>query len=767
MLGILPMMHTAVRRPLMASALVYVTTTLIIGRHVIANLASQIVGDRGDPVLNAAILAWNALNIPWTDRWYDFPGFHPATDALTFSEHLLGASPLATPLYWLTQDAVVAYNLTVLASYVLCGLAMFALIWHLTGSAAASFLAGFAYAFAPYRVSQLGHVQVLVAFWMPLALLGLHRFLDTRRRRWLALFGVCWMLQGAANGYFLVFFSLLIGLWVLWFVVLRARWRELGWIALAGLVSSLPLLPILLRFFEVHARYMLSRTLDAVIVHSADVSAVLCAPPGLSAYRDYGGTCRSEGELFPGLALVLLCAAAAAASWRLRGRTRAYRVATAISTVLLAAALVTIAVAASVAKDGPFLQAIGPLQLSASNVTRPFSQGIALLLLAAACSPAVWSAVRRSSVPGFYLLMVPLMWVFTWGPFPLLHGQPALARGPYAWLMLLPGLDGLRVPARFWMMAVICLCIGMGVVMAAALRGRRAVVTWMVAIVGAAGLAADGWTRLPADTLLPSPPRPDLIRGGVALTLPLGSSIALDVAAQLAAVEHGWVSANGYSGYEAPHYARLREASRQDQAGVMAPFLARADLHVIVSDVSPRHVELVERQPRVAFIAAANGLRQYRIPRQGTVPASEPRGEAVRIASVAASCETNKAPLALDGDLTTRWECGLQRAGQQITADVGTVTTVGQVIPALGRYETDYPRRLVVETSTDGVAWSPAWDGDTLVETFEALVRDPRQTRIVIPFTPRPARYVRLRLASEDNTWYWSIAELEVWSGAP
>jgi hypothetical protein len=759
------MTDPAFRRPFVASVLVYVATTLLIGRHVIANLSSQIIGDLGDPVLNAAILAWNAQNIPWTDRWYNFPGFYPAVGALTFSEHLLGASPLATPLYWLTQDAVVAYNLTVLASYVLCGMAMFALIWHLTGSAAASFLAGFAYAFAPYRASQLGHVQVLVAFWAPLALLGLHRFLETRRRRWLALFGAGWMLQGAANGYFLVFFSLLIGLWVLWFVVFRARWRDLGWITLATLLSSLPLIPILLRFVEVHGRYMLSRPVDAVIAHSADVSAVLCASQRLAAVRPYAGTCSPEGELFPGLALILLCAGAAVVSWQLRGRTRGYRIGTATSTILLVAALAMIAVAASVARHGPFLQTIGPLEMSASSVLRPFSQAIVLLLLAAVFSPALWNAVRRASVPAFYLLMVPLMSALTWGPFPLLHGQPALTHGPYAWLMLLPGLDGLRVPPRFWMMAVICLCVGMGVLMGAALQRRGATVRWIVALVGVCGLALDGWTMLPTDTVLPSPPRPDVIRGGVAVTLPLGSDIALDAAAQLDAAAYGWVSANGYSGYQAPHYGRLREASRQDQAAVLAPFLARGDLHVIVSDVSPRHADLVEKQQRVTFIGAANGLRQYRIEGDATVAAADPEGDALPIASVSASCEMSKAPLALDGDIVTRWECGPQRAGQAITADLGTVATVGQVIPAIGQYETDYPRRLIVETSVDGSRWAPAFDGNTLAQAFEALVRDPHMARMVIPFTPRPARYVRLRLASNDDVWYWSIVELEVWTG--
>ena len=51
-----------------------------------------------------------------------------------------------------------------------------------------AFLAGLAFGFAPYRMAQFAHVQVLSAYWMPLALAGLHRYFQDRRRRWLVLF---------------------------------------------------------------------------------------------------------------------------------------------------------------------------------------------------------------------------------------------------------------------------------------------------------------------------------------------------------------------------------------------------------------------------------------------------------------------------------------------------------------------------------------------------------------------------------------------------
>ena len=55
---------------------------------------------------------------------------------------------------------------------------------------------------------------------------------------------------------------------------------------------------------------------------------------------------------------------------------------------------------------------------------------------------------------------------------PTVMGQRALYQAPYGWLMRLPGFDGLRVPARFWMMAVACLSV-VGALAVDRLSGRR------------------------------------------------------------------------------------------------------------------------------------------------------------------------------------------------------------------------------------------------------------------------------------------------------
>ena len=123
---------------------------------------------------------------------------------------------------------------------------------------------------------------MLATFWAPLALLGLHAYLQSGRRRWLVLYGATWVLQGASNGYALVMFSILIGLWTLWFVVLSRKWHALLMIGLASVVAIVPLAPVLYRYATVHSHFGFVRDYWEIRTFSADIVGLLCAPPTLT-----------------------------------------------------------------------------------------------------------------------------------------------------------------------------------------------------------------------------------------------------------------------------------------------------------------------------------------------------------------------------------------------------------------------------------------------------------------------------------------------------
>src|SRR5262249_2411186 len=135
-----------------------------------------------DTYLNTWILAWvtHALGTPAT-RLFDANIFYPLRRTLALSEHLLGVQPLFAPVFLATDDPVLAMNVAVLSSFVLCGRTMTALALDVTRRLGPSLVAGFVWAFVPYRIAQLAHVQLLFFQWLPLAVLYGDRVLRAGR----------------------------------------------------------------------------------------------------------------------------------------------------------------------------------------------------------------------------------------------------------------------------------------------------------------------------------------------------------------------------------------------------------------------------------------------------------------------------------------------------------------------------------------------------------------------------------------------------------
>ena len=104
--------------------------------------------------------------------------FHPHTGTLAYSELNLVAGVLGLPVYALTGNPVAAHNSAAAMALWLSFLCMWGLVRRLTGSPLAGLVAGAAYTFCPYLLSHTSHIQLLMAFVIPLMFLALHRLVD-------------------------------------------------------------------------------------------------------------------------------------------------------------------------------------------------------------------------------------------------------------------------------------------------------------------------------------------------------------------------------------------------------------------------------------------------------------------------------------------------------------------------------------------------------------------------------------------------------------
>lgn len=142
---------------------IYIVLTAALTWPLVVHPGSVVANDLGDPLLNTWLMAWNARVLPLTPHWWNGAQFFPIDGAMAFSEHLLGLSVITTPVILLSGNPLLAYNVAFFLSFPLCALSAYFLTYSISRRHDCAFIAGLAFGFAPYRMAQLAHVQVLSA----------------------------------------------------------------------------------------------------------------------------------------------------------------------------------------------------------------------------------------------------------------------------------------------------------------------------------------------------------------------------------------------------------------------------------------------------------------------------------------------------------------------------------------------------------------------------------------------------------------------------
>ncbi len=280
------------------------------------------LSDFGDAKLNARILQWDfaqTLRDPRQIFQLDF--FHPARYVLAFSENLYGVAVFGFPILALGGSALLNYNLLLLLGMFLSALAAWALAREITGDPLASAVAGAVYAFLPWRIEQIPHMQHQWGAFLCLILLFLVRYVERGRRRDLVLYAAAFGWNALANVHFAIFSGFLVGVTLVWawLRVLPERGRRTFAVALATALAIVPFVPFALGYRTARRLYGFQRFIDEVEVFSGRWTDFLSVG---GRNRLWGPVLERwsapEGHFFPGALAATLAIAALAILWRRR-----------------------------------------------------------------------------------------------------------------------------------------------------------------------------------------------------------------------------------------------------------------------------------------------------------------------------------------------------------------------------------------------------------------------------------------------------------------
>jgi hypothetical protein len=537
-----------------AAMAAYSLLTLIYLRPIWRVGGDHLAPSLNDPLFNLYVLKWSArqIRLGLPDLW-NANLFYPTRGALALSDHLLGPAAQLALFLAIVPNAIAGYNVLFFTAFVATALAV-CWVCRRTGlSWPASLLAGWMYAFSPFRLSHLSHIQILIAQWAPLTLWFWDRLLAERTAKNAARFLAFYVLSLTGGCYlaYMIHIPLLVLLLNRAGVEGRGivSGRSLRILVPVGLIAGAVVLALFLPYLRIARSLRLERTEEEVWKFGATPASYV-TPSRESLYfgpeaRDllrlgFGERVREiykpERALFPGFLPTTLFLVGAAGCWRRR-------------------------------REAP------------------------------------WSAWERGiAISGFVCFLLTFPWVYA----PLMR--------------VVPGLSGMRVPARFYAFASLALAVfaGRGVdLLRERMPGPRSRAALAAALAGMLALELAPqplhWSPLPREEDFPA------VYRWIAREPEVRALVELPIHDDTRENQYLYYStlhwkplANGYSGYMPPSHERIagRIHFLPDQEGL--DLLRELGIsHLVIHAESPRRVAALRDWD--ARLASGDGRQVERV----------------------------------------------------------------------------------------------------------------------------------------------------------
>jgi hypothetical protein len=327
-------------------------------------------------------------------------------------------------------------------------------------------------------------------------------------------------------------------------------------------------------------------------------------------------------------------------------------------------------------------------------------------------------------------------------------------RAPYAWLMAVPGWDGIRVPARFWMVTMLCLAVLLAFAvsrLAARWPARRtAIVASALAII-----VADIAIRpIP---LVDPPLSADLTREppqAVVARVPV-TALASDTAAIFDMIRHRRPIVNGYSGHTPPHYRLLELLVNQGDPMALEALGLERPIVKVENGVVVGRVDAALEPPR--DIGRCGDDYNW---------GREAADSLLVHAIVRVSEDGRDVTYTLqDGEPDTGWRStGDQSVGMSLDVLHAQQRICGLALE-LGVWPLQFPRRFEI-IDLDGDVSRPLWTGAPAHLAVRGALRCQKTVPIAIPLQPVETSRLRLRLLEAADSPWW-ISELKVFGCPP
>lgn len=200
----------------------YVVLSVIVTYPLVFHLAEYVTNPI-DPLLYVWNLHHNFFSLLSPSRnLLDTNMFYPATNTISYSDHLFGESILLFPFFFIIKNPLVIQNIYIISTFVFSAFGLYKLSYYLTKNHMASIVAGCIYSFSLYHLDHLGQVPTTSIQWIPFVFLYLLKSYDSRHKKDLWLFWLFFTLNFLST----LYYGLFVGIGVFLFFILTVRSKQ-------------------------------------------------------------------------------------------------------------------------------------------------------------------------------------------------------------------------------------------------------------------------------------------------------------------------------------------------------------------------------------------------------------------------------------------------------------------------------------------------------------------------------------------------------------
>lgn len=700
------------RKANLISLILFLVLTLLMTYPLIFNMDSCI-RDPGDPLLSSWIMAWNIHKITSLDIKNIFNAniFYPHKRTIAYSEFLLTQSLVALPVLLASKNPILAQNFVILFSFLTSGLGMYFLARYLTKNVFGGIIAGIIYAFSPFMLSHLSHLQILTAGGIPLAFLFLHKFFKNEHYKHLFLFTLLFLIQALANGYYGLYLSIFAGPYILLYIISRKKFKDWRfWIKMATFIIIVLAVagPILHQYISVRKEMGFVRRIGSY----ANLTSFLATSP---YNRVYGSlTARfsiPEGQLFPGIFAVLLAIVGFIFSQRKNKRKQPF-VETPVNfytIVLLLSFLFTFG------PKGPYI------------LLYKFVPGFNYIRVASRFTIIVMFSLAILAAFGIKALLASLSDAKKWI-------SPVIV----SLFMLFILIEYLSIPVPY--------------------RGTIPTKEDIPEVYQWLATKEDNFAII--ELPLPKP--------GERVS-------RKEIPRVYYSTYHWKKIVNGYAGHFPPLYHELRrrwqsqslEQNISDLKSLGVKYIIlhsslyeEKELNDIMSNISTleRHVQLIKKLGEAYVLELIYFPGDY----DKKILAFKPRTVPKIGWSANSNVNRGNVKYAIDGDISTRWHIGGREFDVFFEIDLGQLYLIRGLSMKSGANSLHYPRSYRIELSADGAEWILVVHKENTLIPITTFLK-PKDLSLDIAFSPISARYIKfINTEKKLEKRWWSIYEIEV-----